>query len=104
MRDLSQYPFNIRSLNEEESGGFLITFPDFSDCISDGETPEEAIHNRMDALRETIAALKEYGVHVGAVREPPLFSLNGKSGKVALLPISLILSDSNENLRRAFFP
>lgn len=64
MQDLSQYPFNIRRLSKDEGGGFLISFPDFSDCISDGETPEEAIHNGMDALRETIAALEEFGFPV----------------------------------------
>jgi len=59
MHDLNQYPFEIRPLTAEEGGGFLISFPDFSECIADGETPEEAMHNGMDALRETIAALEE---------------------------------------------
>ena len=51
MRDLSQYPFNIRPLSKEEGGGFLSSFPDFSDCISDGDAAEEAILNGMEALR-----------------------------------------------------
>ncbi|HRO25205.1 MAG TPA: toxin-antitoxin system HicB family antitoxin, partial [Promineifilum sp.] len=42
---------------EEDGGGYLISCPDFSECISDGETPEEAIRNGRDALEETIAAL-----------------------------------------------
>ncbi|MCI0397997.1 MAG: type II toxin-antitoxin system HicB family antitoxin [Chloroflexi bacterium] len=58
MRELSKYPFEIRPLTEEEGGGYLISFPDFSECISDGETPEEAIQNGLDALQETIAALE----------------------------------------------
>jgi antitoxin HicB len=58
MRDLTLYPFEIRPLTEEEGGGYLISFPDFSECISDGETPEEAIQNGLDALRETIQALE----------------------------------------------
>jgi antitoxin HicB len=58
MRDLSQYPFEIRPLSEEDGGGFLISFTDFSECISDGETVEEAIRNGLDALQETIAALE----------------------------------------------
>lgn len=57
MKDISQYPFEIRPLGEEDGGGYLISFPDFLECISDGETPEEAIQNGMDALEETIAAL-----------------------------------------------
>lgn len=61
MTDLSQYPFEISPLSQEEGGGFLITFPDFLECISDGETIEETIQNGLDALRETIAALKSKG-------------------------------------------
>jgi len=44
------YPFEVRPLSEEEGGGFLISYPDFSDCISDGETVEEALTNGKDAL------------------------------------------------------
>lgn len=64
MRDLSQYPFDIRPLCAEDGGGYLISFPDFSECISDGETPAEAIHNGLDALAETVAALEEMGLPV----------------------------------------
>jgi len=52
------YPFEIRPLTAEEGGGYLISFPDFADCISDGETLEEALENGRQALKETIAALK----------------------------------------------
>ncbi len=61
MRDLTLYPFEIRPLSEAEGGGFLISYPDFSECISDGETPEEAIRNGLDALQETIYALESLG-------------------------------------------
>lgn len=64
MRDLSQYPFEIRPLSDEDGGGFLISFTDFSECISDGETIEEAIQNGMDALQETIAALESLNLPV----------------------------------------
>lgn len=64
MRDLSQYPFEIRPLSEDDGGGFLISFTDFSECISDGETIEEAIENGMDALQETIAALESLNMPV----------------------------------------
>jgi antitoxin HicB len=53
-----EYPFEIRPLSAEEGGGFLISYPDFSDCISDGASVEEAIVNGKDALKATIAALK----------------------------------------------
>ena len=58
MTKLADYPFEIRPLSAEEGGGFLISYPDFSDCISDGETVEEALVNGKDALKATVAALK----------------------------------------------
>lgn len=57
MNDLERYPFEIRSLTAEEGGGFLISYPNFNDCISDGETVAEAKANGQDALKATIAAL-----------------------------------------------
>ena len=50
MSKLTDYPFEIRPLSAEEGGGFLIAYSDFSDCISDGETVEEALKNGKDAL------------------------------------------------------
>ena len=58
MSKLTDYPFEVRPLSAEEGGGYLISFPDFAECISDGETVEEAIENGRDALKATIAALK----------------------------------------------
>ena len=64
MIDVRQYPFEIRPLAEEDGGGFLISFPDFSDCVSDGETPLEAYQNGLDALQETVAALESMNLPV----------------------------------------
>ncbi|MBK8046511.1 MAG: type II toxin-antitoxin system HicB family antitoxin [Anaerolineales bacterium] len=64
MRDLSQYPFEIRPLSADEGGGFLISFTDFSECISDGETIAAAIENGRDALQETISALESLNMPV----------------------------------------
>ena len=64
MKDLSKYPFEIRPLSKEDGGGYMISFTDFSECISDGETIAEAIENGMDALQETIAALESLNIPV----------------------------------------
>jgi antitoxin HicB len=64
MNNLLSYPFEIRPLTPEEGGGYLISFPDFSECISDGETPEEAIKNGLDALQETIYALESMNLPI----------------------------------------
>jgi antitoxin HicB len=58
MAKITDYPFEIRPLSAEDGGGVLVSFPDFADCISDGETIEEALANGRDALKATIAALK----------------------------------------------
>ena len=55
------YPFELRPLTKEEGGGWLITFPDLPGCMSDGETPEEAIINGEDALRCWLETAKEFG-------------------------------------------
>ena len=66
MGKLSDYPFEIRPLTEEEGGGFLISFPDFAECISDGDTVEEALASGREALKVTIAALKSRKLAVPA--------------------------------------
>ncbi len=66
MSKLTDYPFEVRPLTTEEGGGYLISFPDFAECISDGESVDEAIENGRDALKATIAALKSRKLPVPA--------------------------------------
>ncbi len=54
------YPFDVRPLPLDEGGGYLITFPDLPGCISDGETPEEAIKNGLDAVKSWLATAREF--------------------------------------------
>ena len=58
--DLDAYPFQIRLLSKEDGGGFLIEYPDVPGCMSDGETPEEAIENGRDALRSCLRTMCEF--------------------------------------------
>lgn len=82
MSKLSDYPFEVRPLSSEEGGGYLISYHDFAECISDGETVEEAMANGRDALKATIAALKSKKIPV-----PPPNSGGVASGKfVARVP------------------
>jgi antitoxin HicB len=53
--------FEIKPLSTEDGGGYLIEFPDFPGCISDGETPEEAIREGRDALASYKRTLEELG-------------------------------------------
>jgi antitoxin HicB len=73
---LEQYPFQIRLLSEEEGGGYLIEFPDIPGCLSDGETPEEAIVSGRDALKCCLLTMREFGDPI-----PPPGSATAPSGQ-----------------------
>ncbi|MGV3553075.1 type II toxin-antitoxin system HicB family antitoxin [Rhizobium sp.] len=60
MRQL-EYPILIAPLSAEDGGGFVATVPDLPGCMSDGETPEEAMFNVMDAIEEWIDASRTLG-------------------------------------------
>ena len=85
MKDLSKYPFELRPLAPEEGDGYLVSFPDFNECIADGETIEEAIAEGQQALAAVIATLEANGLPV-----PKPGSYGAYSGKfVQRLPKSL---------------
>jgi antitoxin HicB len=48
------YAVIIEPLAREDGGGFVATVPDLPGCISDGETPEEALSNVRDAIEAWI--------------------------------------------------
>ena len=85
MKDVKEYPFDLRPLGNEEGGGYLVSFPDFNECIADGETVEEAIADGYKALAAVIATLEERGLPV-----PEPGSFGAHSGKyVQRLPKSV---------------
>ena len=55
------YRIELRPLTEEEGGGWLAFFPDLPGCISDGETPEEALRNAFEAKSAWLAANRKWG-------------------------------------------
>jgi len=56
-----QYPIVVEPLPAEEGGGFLATVPDLPGCMSDGETPEQAVSNIQDAIAAWIEAARDLG-------------------------------------------
>ncbi len=56
-----EYPFEMKPLSQDDGGGWLIVFPDLAGCMSDGETPEEAIENGKDAIQCWLQACIEDG-------------------------------------------
>jgi antitoxin HicB len=83
MSKAPEYPFEMRPLAAEEGGGWLITFPDLPGCMSDGETPEEALANGSEAVGAWIDAMRAAGREIPAPGEPA-------SGKfIARIPRSM---------------
>ncbi len=83
MKKQMEYPFELRPLSDDEGGGWLISYPDLPGCMSDGESPEEAMVNGKDALSAWLKAAAEVGREVPDPGEMP-------SGKfIARVPRSI---------------
>ncbi len=55
------YPVIVSPLSDEDGGGFVATVPDLPGCVSDGETPEEALTNVQDAIEAWLEAARDLG-------------------------------------------
>lgn len=53
------YPYILKTLSNEEGGGFLIEFPDLPGCMSDGDNITEVFKNAKEVLCDWIAVAKE---------------------------------------------
>ena len=65
-----RYPITIRPLTEAEGGGFLALAPDLPGCMSDGETPAEALANVYDAIECWIEGAEELGHPIPEPSQP----------------------------------
>ena len=55
------YAIIVEPLSTDDGGGFVATVPDLPGCMSDGETPQEALTSIEDAIRAWIEAAKDLG-------------------------------------------
>lgn len=55
------YRVVIEPLPPEDGGGYFATVPDLPGCMSDGESPEEAVHNVQDAIASWIEVASAAG-------------------------------------------
>lgn len=49
---------------EQEEGGYLVTFPDFPEAITQGDTEDEAFWEAWDCLAEAIANRLALGIPI----------------------------------------
>jgi len=83
-----QYPAIIE---KDSNGGYDVSFPDFSQCVSTGATPEEAIAIATRTLDGCISDLRDSGA---SLPEPtPLEEVAVETGHgmacVTLVPVAL---------------
>ncbi|HUZ34598.1 MAG TPA: type II toxin-antitoxin system HicB family antitoxin [Xanthobacteraceae bacterium] len=66
-----EYAVRIERLAESDGGGYLAIVPDLPGCVSDGESPEDALRNVQEAIVSWIEAAKEWKLEVPQP-SPPL--------------------------------
>lgn len=68
---MSEYQYTIILDPDPEEGGYTVTVPALSGCVTQGETIEEAIAMAKDAIRLYIETLVADGEPVPQEREHP---------------------------------
>jgi predicted RNase H-like HicB family nuclease/DNA-binding XRE family transcriptional regulator len=63
---VDEYPFTVRPLSKEDGGGYLVEYPDLPGCVSDGDTPEDAVRNGRDAILAYIRSCMKHADPVPA--------------------------------------
>jgi predicted RNase H-like HicB family nuclease len=58
---MHSYALVVQPLTPENGGGFVATVPDLPGCMSDGETPEEALAQVQDAIKSWIDEARALG-------------------------------------------
>ena len=88
MKTLNEYmsmSYKMEIIEDQDEGGFVISYPDLPGCITCGEPIEISMQNAKDAKREWIRAALEEGIEI---YEPD--SLENYSGQFKLrIPRSL---------------
>lgn len=60
------YEIRVTPLSQEDGGGYMAMVPDLEGCVSDGETPQEAVANAMDAIAQWLQARRDMGREIPA--------------------------------------
>ncbi len=71
-----EYRVNLCPLSDDDGGGWLAEIPELKGCVSDGDTPEEALHNIQDAKLSWIKTALKRGqkIPVPIIEEQDDFS------------------------------
>lgn len=67
MKTIEEYmelPYHLELIEDNNEGGFVISYPDLPGCLSCGETLEEAYKNAIDAKRAWLEAAIKEGINI----------------------------------------
>lgn len=78
--ELCNYRIQVYLNPEEAGGGWVAEVPELEGCVSDGDSPEEALRNVQDAMLAWIETAREAGIPI----PHPLRSESSYSGKFTL--------------------
>ena len=62
--DHMRMPYRMEIIEDENEGGYVVSYPDLPGCITCGETIESAIANALDAKKAWIIAALEDGIDI----------------------------------------
>lgn len=68
-------------LTPSTEGGFIVTIPALSGCITEGDTLEEAMANARDAVALTLEALETHGEPIPRELAPSFMSVVSVPGR-----------------------
>jgi antitoxin HicB len=71
-------PYRIEMIPDPEAGGYVVRVPDLPGCLSQGDSPDEAIAMIRDAMRGWLTVALEHG---DAIPQPRPASAEEYSGK-----------------------
>lgn len=91
-----KYPFKVESISEKDGGGYVITYPDLTGCMSDGETIEETLVNGEDARKAWIQTAYEKSIIV----PEPNTVIDRFSGRITLRTPKSLHKDLVEQAER----
>ncbi|RZS87862.1 putative RNase H-like HicB family nuclease [Phyllobacterium myrsinacearum] len=65
------YSVIVSPLSSEDGGGFIAYVPDLPGCMSDGNTPEEAVRSAHDAIAAWLEAATDHGLPIPPASQKP---------------------------------
>ena len=67
MKTLNAYmalPYRLEIVEDQEEGGYVVSYPDLPGCVTCGDTIEDAMNNAKDAKKAWIEAALEEGIEI----------------------------------------